>query len=216
MEQPLDLGPVVNALPFSPQVKATILFMLPFAYFGLMIARRFTAPTSKPGALVRTLLSGWKHPDEQPIPLVKEAPAAGKGSSATPPALLALLAAGLLLAAPARADDVVPPGLLPQAGTCSAKGMLCVSPAVAVIPYVIDFRSGNIDKDVAFGLGYGLTFPKAFSPNFIPGADFLFGSKTSGGWIAAVMGRIGPFRLGLNVKHNPGTTYAGLGFGAGY
>ncbi len=61
---PIDLGPIVNALPFSLQVKASILVCLPFVYVVLMGARRFTLPTSPTGKLVRSILTGWKHPDE--------------------------------------------------------------------------------------------------------------------------------------------------------
>lgn len=135
-----------------------------------------------------------------------------------PPSItpLVLLAAGsLLLAAPARAQDAQPSGLLPQAGTCSKSGSACLQPVLTVLPIVIDFKSGNVSRDVAFGFGYGLVFPKTSVLGLAPGVDLLGGTKTSGGWIAAVLPKLGAFRLGPVVTHAPGATYAGLGFGVG-
>jgi hypothetical protein len=70
MEQ-VDLGPVVDALPFSPAVKATIVCLLPLIYSALLVARRFTPPASQAGKVIRAVLVGWKHPDERPLLLEK-------------------------------------------------------------------------------------------------------------------------------------------------
>lgn len=132
-----------------------------------------------------------------------------------PPAMLALIIGSLLFAAPARAQEAQPGGVLPQAGACFKDGGVCLQPAVTVIPIVIDFRSGNVSRNVAFGFGYAITFPKALTPALVPGADFLGGTQTGGGWNAAFMLRLGAIRLGPVIQHEPGVTYGGLGVGTG-
>lgn len=129
--------------------------------------------------------------------------------------LLAVVSFGLSFAAMARADDVQPGGILPSAGVCNGKGTVCLQPAVTVVPILIDFRSGNVSHDIGFGFGYGIVFPKVLGPNFTPGVDFLGGVQTGGGWLAAVMPRLGAIRLGPVLSHQPNATYAGLGVGTG-
>ncbi len=143
----------------------------------------------------------------------RKIPGTSSAPSVTPFVLLA--AGSLLLAAPAHAQEAQPGGLLPSAGACTASGSACLQPAVTVVPYLIDFRSGNVSRDIAFGVGYAIVFPKKLVFGMMPGADFLGGTKTGGGWIAAIMPRLGAFRVGPVVSHNPGVTYAGLGVGAG-
>lgn len=144
-------------------------------------------------------------------------PSKGDPAALPPKALLALLVGGALLAAaPARADDPVPPGLIPSAGICNTKGSVCVSPAFAVVPYAIDLRSGNVSRDIAFAFGYGVTFPEALTPTLIPGVDLLGGLQTGGGWMAGLLPRVGPVRVGILLTHKPGATYAQFGLGGGY
>jgi hypothetical protein len=142
------------------------------------------------------------------------------------PAALILIAGSLLLASPARAQTTAtfdgtafssdqPGGLLPQAGVCFNSGKECLQPAVTVLPYVIDFRSGNVAQNIGFGFGYALVFPKALAPSLIPGIEILGGTQTGGGWNAALLPRLGALRCGVVVTHKPGVTYAGLGFGVG-
>ncbi len=131
-------------------------------------------------------------------------------------ALLLLVGGSLLFAAPARAQEVQPGGVLPSAGVCNGKGTVCLQPAVTVVPILIDFKSGNVSRNIGFGFGYGVIFPRVFnSASFTPGVDFLGGVQTGGGWIAALMPRLGVLRIGPVVSHLPGVTYAGLGVGTG-
>ncbi len=142
-----------------------------------------------------------------------------------PVAPAVLLAFALGFALPARAQTATfdgaafsadqPGGLLPQAGACFKNGGICIQPALTVVPILIDFKSGDVSRNIAFGFGYGIVFPRALTSSLVPGVDFLGGTKTGGGWIAAVMPRLGALRIGPVVSHNPGVTYAGLGIGTG-
>ena len=176
------------------------------AYFGTQPGLLWTVLGGLLALLPAALMADTKKPGVTGSPAV--------GGSITPLVLLA--AGGLLLAAPARADEPLQPGgLLPQAGTCFHNSDACVQPAATVIPYVVDFRSGNVAQNIGFGVGYALVFPKALSPSFTPGVEVLAGTQTGGGWNAAIMPRLGTIRIGVVVTHKPGVTYGGLGVGLG-
>ena len=134
-------------------------------------------------------------------------------------AVLIIVVAGLSVGTSARADDVQPPpGFLPQIAICNAGNTVCLAPAVAIVPYTIDLGTGNIGPAVLFQGGQGITF---VGGKVSYGADALFGTSTSGGWNAALMGKVGPtgapsFHLGPVIVHTPGDTRFTIGIGAGY
>lgn len=201
----MDLDTILDAVPGSPKVKASIAAGAVALYFLALFARGFFRADSKPGKVCDFIVNGLR---PRPTRLVETPP-----TKSVPPALLVLLLGGLLFAAPARAAE--PGGLLPFAGVCNIPGTVCVQPAVTVVPTLIDFRSFNISRNVGFAAGYAVVFPKRLFGKLDLGIDFLGGVQTGGGWIAAALPRFGALRLGPVVSHKPGVTYAGLGIGAG-
>lgn len=148
------------------------------------------------------------------------------------PAALALLVAGALAYAPAvRAQevmgtDLIPepapadPTLIPALAVCNLAKTTCLAPAIAIVPYVLDFDTGSIGRNqrILFQFGEGLTVVKG-SVGF--GGDFLVGTSDSGGWNAALLGKVGPkggmmFRLGPVVEHTANGYHWSLGIGGGF
>ena len=62
---------------------------------------------------------------------------------------LALIVTGILLAAPARADD-------PRFGGCLKNGTTCFGPSVSLSVVAIDLKDGSVTAGVSPGVGYGV------------------------------------------------------------
>jgi hypothetical protein len=140
---------VLQALPLSPQARTLIVTLLPVAYLGLLLARRFVPPTTPVvGPLIRTLLLGWKHPDEKP------APNPGIPTNVLKVAVL-VIGSSLLFAAPARADQGAPP-----LGGAFKVGQVQASYGPRILPgmLALNFKTGDVAAVAIAGLGYGLDF----------------------------------------------------------